>query len=217
MTEEQKKSDNKGENQIISPHPLRQKFVTELLHAFGQRKISFAQMTRLEQKKIKQVSEMGFVKLRNGRYEEAREIFQTLAFIDHKNFFHHLSLGSAHQKLKRYADALFCYGQALQYDPGNLNTLVNRGEVYLRLKSFRKAAEDFREAILADKSGKDRFANRARSLVIAIKRSLVKDKELKEKIAKGEIAPSKKKISPLLLITPKAPTLPSPKLVKKNR
>ncbi len=190
-----------GKSKLLSPHPTRMKYVTELLHAFASRKISFAALTKLDQKKIRQVAEMGFVKLRHGRYEEARKIFEVLTFIDHKNYFHHLALGSVYQKLKRYVDAIFQYSQAIKQDPKNLNALVNRGEVFLRNKNYRQAAEDFREAILSDQTGKDRFANRARSLVVAIKRSLARDKELKAMGGKREL-PKRKAVSPLKLVRP---------------
>lgn len=204
MGEEGKKDKiEKGKSRLLSPDPVRRKYITELLHAFSQRKISFAAITRLDPKKIRQVSEMGFVKLRHGRYDEARKIFEVLTLVDHKNYFHHLALAGAYQKLKRYVDAIFQYTEALKFAPDDLNALVNRGEVYLRYKSYRKAAEDFRQAILADATGKDRFANRARSLVIAIKRSLARDKELKALGAARQAAlPQRKKISPLKLVTP---------------
>ncbi|MBI4412699.1 MAG: tetratricopeptide repeat protein [Deltaproteobacteria bacterium] len=192
----------RGKDKLLSPDPRRKKYVTELLLAFASRKISFAALTKLDQKKIKQVAEMGHVKLRHGRTNEARRIFEVLTFLDHRNYFHHLALGGTYQKLKRYVDAIYQFSEALKLSPGNINALVNRGEVFLRHKNYRKAAEDFREAILLDKSGKDRFSNRARSLVVAIKRSLARDKEFKSLEAQGKLPPKRKAISPLKLVRP---------------
>ena len=135
---------------------------------------------------------MGFVKLRHGRYKDAKRIFEALTFLDHKNSFHHLALAGAYQKLELYVDAIYQYTETLRIDPKNINALVNRGELYLRRKSYRKAAEDFRSAILMDETGKDRFANRARSLVIAIKRSLAQDKEDAKKPKKLPNSPANK-------------------------
>ncbi|MBX7149101.1 hypothetical protein K1X76_08435 [bacterium] len=187
-----KKDNKKGENRLISPDPVRKKFITELLHAFAARKISFAELTRLHPKKIKQIAEIGFVKLRHGRYKDARRIFEALTFLDHKNSFHHLALAGAYQKLELFVDAIYQYTEALRIEPDNINAMVNRGELYLRRKSYRKAAEDFRNAILKDETGKDRFANRARSLVIAIKRSLAQDKEEALKPKKIPTSPANK-------------------------
>lgn len=190
---------DKGKSKMLSPDPVRKKFITELLLAFGNRKISFAELTKLDPKKVRQVSEMGLVKLKHGRAEEARRIFEVLSFIDHKNSFHHLALAAAYQKLKKNVDAIFQYGEVLKYDPRNINAIVNRGEIYLRMKNYRKAAEDFREAILIDKRGLDPFANRARSLVVAIKRSIERDKQLGPK---SQPILERKKVSPLSLIKP---------------
>lgn len=204
MAESEKKPPTTAKNKLLSLEPARKKFITELFHAFANRKLSFAELTSLDPNKIKQVAEMGYVKLRHGRFEEARKIFEVLTFLDHKNYFHHLALGGAYQKLKKYIDAIFQYGETLKISPGNLNALVNRGEVFLRHKNYRKAAEDFREAILLDKSGQDRFANRARSLVIAIKRSLAKDKAAKDLPAAPKkqaiSAAAKKAVNPLKLV-----------------
>lgn len=167
----------RGRSKLISPEPQRKRYLTELLQGLVDRKITYAQFTGLDKKKLIQVGEMGYVKLKHGRLDEARKIFEVLSFIDHNNYFHHLALGSAYQKQKKWVDAVYQYTQALKINAQNTNALVNRGEVYLRNKNYRKAAEDFREAILLDQEGRDRFANRARSLVIAIKRLLARDKE----------------------------------------
>ena len=192
----------RGKSQLLSPDPKRKKYLTELLHAFASRKISFTALVKLDPKRIPQVAEMGYVKLKHGRYQEARKIFEVLTFLDHRNFFHHLALGAAYQKLKRNIDAIFQYTEVIKISPQNLNALVNRGEVYLREKLYRKAAEDFREAILLDKTGKDIYANRARSLVIALKRSLERDKKIKAG-KKSEPALTRKKINPLQMMKPR--------------
>ncbi len=202
MVEENQEKLPKGLNKLLSPNPVRKKYITELLHAFGQGKISFREFSGLDPKKIQQVAEMGYVKLRHGRFREARKIFEVLTFIDNKNYFFHLALGGAYQKLKLNIDAIFQYNEALKFDPKNVNALVNRGEIYLRVKNYRKAAEDFREALLLDQEGKDRYANRARSLVVAIKRSLARDKDQKAREARGELPPKRKAISPLAMIRP---------------
>src|SRR3989338_1895541 len=195
--ESQEGTNEKGKNKLLSPDPLRRKFVTELMHAFAQRKITFATLTGMNRKKIKQVAEMGYVKLKHGRYDEARKIFEVLCFLDHHNYFHHLALAGAYQKLKKYVDAVFQYTEVLKLSPKNANAFANRGEIFLRKKSYRKAAEDFREAILLDVKGDNRFSNRARALVIAIKRSLARDKELKEMQGQQQSLPPKRLVKPM--------------------
>ncbi len=181
-----------------SPNPVRVRFLTEILSQLSESKLSFASVTNLDRKKMKLLADQGYVKLKHGRYEEARQIFEILCFVDHKNYFHHLALGGAYQKLKRFLDAVFQYTECLKYDPINTNALVNRGEIFLRHKNYKRAAEDFRAAIATDRDGKDFFANRARSLVLAIKRILAKDKGQPVKLIDSPI--KRKKISPLKLV-----------------
>lgn len=187
-------------SKLHSPNPLRVKYVTEILAALSENRITFASVMRLDKKKMRQIAEQGFVKLKFGRYDEARKIFEILSFIDHKNHFHHLALGGAYQKLKMFLDAAFQYTECLKYDPVNTNALVNRGEIFLRHKNYKKAAEDFRAAILIDKTGRDLFSNRARSLVIAIKRTLGKAKG-QENVALPDSPAKRKKLRPVTLLS----------------
>ncbi len=189
---------DRGKSKLLSPEPLRKKYMTELLNALAENKLSIADVTKMDRKKMKSLAEQGYIKLKHGRYEDARKIFEILTFIDNKNFFHHLALGGAYHKLKKFLDAVFQYTECLKYDPSNTNAMVNRGEIFFKHKNFKRAANDFRSAIETDKVGRDLFANRARSLVIAIKRSLAKQKG---QLVKLPESPGKRvKVAPLALL-----------------
>lgn len=199
-----KSREGRGKSILMSPNPKRLKYMTELFAAFSQGKLTFADVAKLDRKKLKSIAEQGFIKLKHGRYDEARKIFEVLSFVDSKNYFHHLALGGTYQKLKKWLDASFQYSECLKYDPQNTNALVNRGEIFLKHKNYKKAAEDFRTAILIDKEGRDIFANRARSLVIAIKRSLAREKGESKATALPDSPSKRKKIAPLALMGGKA-------------
>lgn len=190
----------RGRSKLKSPNPKRVKLMTELLAALAENKLSFAQVANMDRKKMKRLAEQGYTKLKHGRYKEARKIFEILTFLDHRNFFHHLALGGAYHKLKKFLDAVYQYSECLKYDPENTNALVNRGEIFLRKHNYKKAAQDFRHAILIDKEGKDLFANRARSLVIAIKRSIEKQKGVSKATKLPNSPIRRKKVSPLALL-----------------
>ncbi len=190
-------------SKLHSPNPIRVKYVTEILAALGENKITFASVMRMNRKKMRSLAEQGYVKLKHGRYDEARKVFEILTFVDHKNYFHHLALGGSYHKMRKYLDAAFQYSECLKYDPDNTNALVNRGEIFLKHKNYKKAAEDFRTAILLDTTGRDVFSNRARSLVIAIKRTIAKKKG--QKNVKLPSSPSKRrKIKPMVLLSTKS-------------
>lgn len=157
---------------ILDPNPERRRLLTQILARIGDGKVSVADLKGFSKKKLFQLAETGYVKFKYGRFEEAKEIFENLARVDHRNYYYHSVLGGIFQKLKEYIEAVVEYTQALRLSPKDTASLVNRGEIYLRHKNYKKAAQDFRSAILLDASGRNLWANRARSLVIAIKRNL---------------------------------------------
>ena len=160
---------------IIDPTPERKKRLTELLYAFLDDKISLAELKGIKRDQLFQLSEAGFNKFKHGRLGEAEKIFKALIILDHRNAYFHAMMGAVHQKRQRPIEAIMEYSQSLKINRRDISSFVNRGELYLRHKNYRKAAEDFRQAILLDMSGINMWANRARSLVIAIKRSMEVD------------------------------------------
>lgn len=164
---------NQGKStQIIDPTPARRKRLTELLHAFLEDRVSIAELKGISREQLIQMSEAGHVKFRHGRFDEAERIFQALIVLDHRNSYFHAAMGAVHQKKDRPVEAIMEYSQAIKINSSDVSSYVNRGEIYLRHKNYKRAAEDFRNAILLDSEGANLWANRARSLVIAIKRSI---------------------------------------------
>lgn len=161
--------------QIIDPNPARRKSLIDKLFALLEDKASLAELRGIKKEQLYMLAEAGHVKLKHGRLDEAEKIFQALILLDHRNSYFHAAMGAVHQKRFKPVEAIFEYTTALSMDPKDVASFANRGEIYLRHKNYRKAAEDFRSAILLDMSGRNLWANRARSLVIAIKRSMEAD------------------------------------------
>ena len=164
---------------VLDPNPERRRRLTELFHKFATNKISVADLMGIPQKKVQRLTEVGYLKYKYGRYQEALNIFEPLASLDGRNYYYHTALGGIFQKMGRFVDSVVEYSRALRINPKDVCSHVNRGEIYLRHKNFKKAAEDFRKAILLDISGKNLWSNRARSLVIALKRNIELRKKLK--------------------------------------
>ena len=157
---------------ILDPTPARRKRLLEIFNKFIEDKVSISELKGIGRDKLFQLADAGWVKFKHGRIDEAEKIFQALTVLDHRNAYFHAVMGAIHQKKKRPVEAILEYSRALQINGKDISTFVNRGEVFLRHKNFKKAAEDFKSAILLDMSGRNLWANRARSLVIALKRSL---------------------------------------------
>lgn len=172
MAEDEEHPLQKPTGRLQDPNPERFRHLAELFYRFATNKISIADVARLPRKKLRQLTEVGHTKLKYGRFDEAAEIFKALARVDHKNYYYRAALGGVYQKLKKWVESVANYTIALRLNDRDTASLVNRGEIFLRHDKYKKAAEDFRNAIILDKAGKNLWANRARSLVIALKRSI---------------------------------------------
>ncbi len=157
---------------ILDPNPARRKRLIDLFNKYLEDKVSLAELKGISREKLYQLAESGWVKFKHGRIDEAFRIYQALLLLDGRNAYFHSVMGAIYQRKNRFVEAILEYTRALAINKKDVGSFVNRGEVYLRTKNYKKAAEDFKNAIILDMSGRNLWANRARSLVIALKRSL---------------------------------------------
>lgn len=159
---------------LLDPTPDRRRRLTQLFQQFVDDKVSLAELRGMKKEHLFQLADTGYVKFKHGRVKEAERIYQALIVLDHRNAYFHSVMGAIHQKMQRPVEAILEFSRALQINEKDSASFVNRGEIYLRNKNYRRAAEDFRSAILLDPTGRNLWANRARSLVIALKRQVEK-------------------------------------------
>lgn len=176
---------------ILDTRHERVKYMAEIYFKFMNHKISVADLMRIPRKRLSKLAEVGYIKYKYGRYKDSLNIFKALSTVDSVNPYYHLALGGVYQKLGKFVDSVVCYTRAIRINPKELSGFVNRGEIYLKHKNFRKAADDFRNAILLDPHGKNLWANRARSLVIALKRGLEFQKRMEQVQRKPANSPSR--------------------------
>ena len=125
-----------------------------------------------------------------GRYEEARQLFEGLALLDAKNPYNHGMLGAIYQRLGNVEAAIARYSKALSLFSNDIYSLTNRGELLLKTGKLQEAAEDLKKAIALDPEKKHPAANRARLLVIAMAEAL----KLAREKGIGAVLDAKKRI-----------------------
>lgn len=157
---------------IADPTPDRRQRLARIFQDFLDNRISLAELRGMSRQRLFRMAEAGHIKFKYGRVDDAEKIFDALLILDHRNAYFHAVMGAIHQKKGRIVQSIVEYSKALQMNPKDVASFVNRGEIFLRNKDFRRAAEDLRSAILLDTSGRNLWANRARSLVIALKRNV---------------------------------------------
>lgn len=111
----------------------------------------------------------GYNFFKQGRLTEAARIFEGLVVLDSHNPYVQGMLGSIYQKQKEYELAVIRYNNAVELNPNDIHSLVNRGEIFLKLGKFQEAANDLKKAIELDPARKNGAANRARLLVSIVK------------------------------------------------
>jgi len=114
----------------------------------------------------------GLVHFKEGRFTQAKAVFELVARLEEQNHYVHGILGAIYQKEGMLDRALQSLTRALEIVPDNISYLCNRGEIYLRLGDFGFAAEDFKHAILLDPKKTHPAANCARLLVTFAYQSL---------------------------------------------
>jgi Tfp pilus assembly protein PilF len=134
--------------------------------------LKFSDLLNLDSKKIAALLLLGHTYYAQGKLDEARKVFEGLALLDGKNTYVHGILGSIYQQQEHYELAIARYTMALNNFPGDINSLANRGEVFLRLGKFKEAADDLKKAIDQDPEKKHPAANRARMLIAITQEAL---------------------------------------------
>lgn len=137
----------------------------EKLSRYVKGEIALADVLNVNAKHMAALLLTGHNMYSQGRLDDARKIFEGLTALDKRNPYIHGILGSIHQQQEKYDDAIRCYSTAIVMFPSDINSLTNRGEIYLKLGKFAEAAQDFKRAIELDPEKKHAAANRSRILV----------------------------------------------------
>src|SRR5437870_1149689 len=115
---------------------------------------------------------VGHIFYLQGRTDDARKIFEGLFVLDSKNPFINAMLGSIYQKRGLFDRALEHYDSAISVFPQDVQSLTNRGEIFLRVGKLKEAAVELKKAIDFDPDRKNPAANRARLLAELARQSL---------------------------------------------
>jgi len=109
----------------------------------------------------------GFAMYEQGRYREAKVIFDGLAALDPKESYYRTALGAVFLAQDKLDEAGSEFDAAIKLNKKDIAALVNRGEVRLRKGLLLEAAEDFKSAVDLDPENKDPLSLRARALAAA--------------------------------------------------
>jgi tetratricopeptide (TPR) repeat protein len=130
--------------------------------------ISARELFALNEETIQALADHGYMLYENGKYRKAGVVFEALSAFDNTNPNYNRILGSIYQLQHHWDAAYYRYTLAIKSAPNDIPTLVNRGEVLLKLGRNKEAIEDLKNAILMDRSNNDPASRRARVLLSSL-------------------------------------------------
>lgn len=145
-----------------------QALTKENLERFIKGEITWAQANGLTMEQVYSFAEFGYNLFEQGRYEDARKIFEGLIVLNPYDGYFHSVLGSIFARQGLDQAALKEYTTSLELDPNNAQVHVNRAELYLKSGQFEEAMTDLKQAVSVDPIGHNVPAiARARALAAA--------------------------------------------------
>jgi tetratricopeptide (TPR) repeat protein len=118
------------------------------------------------------ISTQGYTLLMSGKLEPARVIFEGLIALDPRNDYYYRALGFLYHRLGDADRAVRQFGYAIQVQPRDLISYVNRAEIQMQLKNYPKAEEDLRRVIqLAQDNLEEPMVRKAHAMLQMIPRT----------------------------------------------
>ena len=166
--------------------------------------MTLAELDGISGPEMLEMAVTGFAMYEQGRYREAKVIFDGLAALDPKESYYRTALGAVYLAQDKLDEAHGEFDAAIKLNKEDIAAFVNRGEVRLRKGLILEAATDFKAAVDLDPENKDPLSLHAQTLAAATletleKRGLAENVLPKEadlgagKKPKAGAAPAKKK------------------------
>jgi type III secretion system low calcium response chaperone LcrH/SycD len=151
---------------VDPPNPI-DNFTPENFKKFLFGKITWAQLEGMTMEQAYSIAEFGYTMYQQGRYKDARTLFEGLVIGNPYDPYFHAMLGAIYTKLDLHEEAAQEFSIAIELDPEDINSYVNRGELLLQHGEFEAAMEDLKAAIELDPKGENPASLRARALAAA--------------------------------------------------
>ncbi len=171
------------------PGEIEELWTAKNFERFVLGEITWAQLQGMTMDEAYNIAEYGYGLYQEGKYHDARTVFEGLVICNPYDAYFHNMLGAVYQQLDMKDEAAEEYTIALELDPEHLHAYVNRGELLLQNGDFDKALDDLKRAIEMDPDGRDPASLRARALAMATANAIEALQKVIKK-ATGEATPA---------------------------
>ena len=120
---------------------------------------------------IRIISEIAYSLAQQGRNSEAVVLFEGLLALAPATAYFQAALGALFLRMKNYGRAVEHLDAALQIEPGDIISLVNRGEANLRNGNLTNARRDFERAVALFAKIPSRQTDLNDEIVLSVKRA----------------------------------------------
>lgn len=127
--------------------------------------MTIAEMVGLSTTDLYEIARRAHTMLKAGQVDDAERIYRGLVVASPFDSVFHTHLGVALQAKDQAEEALQHFDLALQFNRQNVEALVGRGELRLKLGRTPEALQDLREAVAADPDAKKPATQRARMML----------------------------------------------------
>ena len=149
------------------PEDVRQKNV-EAVQKFISGELTWAEIKNIPKELLSQLARVAYTQFKQGDLKTAETLFKGLAVLDHNNWYYRSALGAILQKKKLYDQAIQEYDIALELNPDEITTLVNRGQCYMQIGDADTALADFKKISTLNLPPENPWLKRAQALQRAI-------------------------------------------------
>jgi tetratricopeptide (TPR) repeat protein len=168
----------KAQKEAVTPEWDKVLYAPERVEKWIKGEITLQELNAISGPEMLEMAVIGFTMYEQGRYAEAKVIFQGLSNLDENEGYYRTALGAVHLAEEDLDSALKCFDEAIRLNDKEIASFVNRGEVYLRQGKIIEAAHDFKRAVDLDPENKDPLSHRARVLAAAALETLEQAKKL---------------------------------------
>ncbi len=130
---------------------------------------SLGAAAELTPEEIRLIADLGYALAQYGRNEEALTIFEGLAALAPATAYFQSALGALKLRTGDLEGAVVHLNSALAADPDDLASLVNRGELYMKVNENQLAVKDFLHLLDLPKATESSpYAIRSRALLATL-------------------------------------------------
>jgi tetratricopeptide (TPR) repeat protein len=180
MAQPSKPEKSKAEAEQVDPDWQKKLYTAERVKKLARGEMTLQEFEGINGPEMMRILLIGYAMYEQGRWGDAKVIFEGLTALDPNEGYYRTLLGAIHLEQDEVDKALVVLDEALRLNPKDNHAYVNRGEARLKKGMIVEAGEDFQKALQLDPENRDAISAKARVLAVSAletlqRRGLIED------------------------------------------